>query len=62
MLDPINVQAARAVEVGFYREMKTFVEVPVSACWNKTGRAPIKTRWIDHNKGGARRMTIIGRD
>ena len=28
-----------------------WIKVPIRECWDRTGKAPIKTRWLDINKG-----------
>ena len=28
-----------------------YIKVPIKECWDKTGKGPIKTRWLDINKG-----------
>ena len=46
-----QVKAARADEMHFFKEFQVYVKVPESECWEKTGKGPIGTRWIDINKG-----------
>merc|ERR1712023_557759 len=45
------VTKAREEELGEVRKHKVYIKVPIAECWDKTGKAPIKTRWIDINKG-----------
>ena len=46
-LDPKEVYKARLEEVKFIRDMGLYDKVPVSECWEVTGKAPISTKWID---------------
>jgi hypothetical protein len=50
-LDTGKVKAARAEEVDVIREFGVYTKVPLTQCWEETGKAPIDTRWIDINKG-----------
>ena len=50
-LDEAGVVKAREEEMGEVHKHTVHVKVPVSDCWEKPGKAPIKTRWIDINKG-----------
>ena len=50
-LDSKLVRMAQAEEVQYYRSMKVYTKVDRSVAFSKTGRAPIKVRWVDHNKG-----------
>ena len=49
-LDPTAVRRARREEIECYRRMDAFEVVPVSRCWEATGRAPIGVRWLDIDK------------
>ena len=33
------------------KEFEVYTQVPIDESWRVTGKAPIKTRWIDINKG-----------
>ena len=33
------------------RKHNVYTKVPITECWDNTGKAPIGTRWIDVNKG-----------
>ena len=51
---PLNarmVQAARLEELGELAKNHVYDKVPISECWNRTGQAPVGTRWVDVNKG-----------
>ena len=45
------VLEARAVEVSFFKQKIVLIKVPRPRLYEKTGRPPISTRWIDMNKG-----------
>ena len=50
-LDWDGVVKARAEEMDEFRRRKVYRKVPLKECWDKTGKAPIKIRWVDINKG-----------
>ena len=50
-LNQRGVSDARKEEVQGIRRFGVYTKVPIKESWDKTGRAPIKTRWIDINKG-----------
>ncbi len=33
------------------KKHKVYVKVPISKCFDKTGKEPIGVRWVDSNKG-----------
>ena len=47
------VEAARAEEIATVRKMRVWVKVDRDQCFRETGKAPIKLRWVDVNKGDA---------
>ena len=51
LLSPELVNEARKEELGFMRQIELYDEVPLSECWEATGKPPIDTRWVDVNKG-----------
>ena len=52
ILDPRLVKLARDEEIREgIRKYKVYSNVPIKACIDKTGKAPIGTRWVDVNKG-----------
>ena len=61
-LDPQKVRAARALEVEYYRKMDVFDKVPIEECYQVTGKAPIKTKWIDHDKGSRYRSRWVAKE
>lgn len=50
-LDPQRVAEARRLEMDYYKIMEVYDKVPLSEFWEKTGRGPLKARWIDIDKG-----------
>ena len=48
-----RVREARREEIAYFRKMGVYVKVPIQECWDRTGKNPIATRWIDINKGDA---------
>ena len=50
VLDPKKVRQARQEEMNYFREMNVCVKCPLRECYERTGRSPIKTRWVDTNK------------
>ena len=50
-LDWQGVKRARGEEISEVHKHKVYVKVPITECWDRTGKAPIKVRWIDINEG-----------
>ena len=50
-LDPTAGEKTRLEELGELAKHGVYKKVPISECWENTGKAPIGTRWIDVNKG-----------
>jgi hypothetical protein len=50
-LDYGKVMVARGTEVDYIRKSKLYNKVPRAKCWEETGKAPIKSGWVDTNKG-----------
>ena len=42
---------ARQEEIEYFRDKKVYVRVPRAQCWARTGKAPIKVKRVDVNKG-----------
>ena len=51
VLDPKRVKTARQEEVEFMRKIALFDVVDLLEAWDRTGKAPVTTRWVDVNKG-----------
>ena len=54
-LETTMVQAARAEEIDFANRYGVWTPVPIQQAWDRTGRGPISSRWIDVNKGDEKR-------
>ena len=50
-LESHPVREARAEKIQGPKKRGTYVKVPVTECWNNTGKAPIRIRFVDVNKG-----------
>jgi len=50
-LNAEGVRRARQEEMEEFRKHGVYVKVPRQECMNETGKAPIKVRWLDINKG-----------
>ena len=50
-LDARKVKEARQLEMEYYDKMHVFGKVPIAQCWERTGKAPLKARWVDIDKG-----------
>ena len=50
-LEPKGVTKARIEEMVEVAKHKLYDKVPLQECWDETGKAPIKVRWLDINKG-----------
>jgi hypothetical protein len=63
VLDTEGVRKARQDEIEFVKKMSLYKVVPVSECYQKTGKAPIRTRWVDSDKGeGKLRSRLVAMD
>ena len=47
ILDWEGIRKARQDEIAFVKKMKLYEIRPVSECYARTGKAPIRTRWVD---------------
>lgn len=50
-LDAGGVKKARSEEMGHVHNVKEYTKVRIKMCWDRTGKGPIKVRWLDINKG-----------
>ena len=50
-LDPKEVSKARAVEMGYVKDMGVYRVADKAECLRVTGQPPVKSRWLDINKG-----------
>ena len=66
VLDPELVEKARNEELSFMKSIRLYDEVPLSECYEKTGKGPVDTKWVDRNKGTAEcpdiRCRLVARD
>ena len=46
-----EVIPARLDEIKHWHSYDFYENVPVKECWDSTGRAPVKVKWVDINKG-----------
>ena len=60
-LIPRLVGHARREELDYFKSMKVYEYAPLSKCWDKTGKSPIGTKWIDVNKGDAQKTNYRSR-
>ena len=60
-LDAGKVVEARRLEVEYYEKMGVLTRVHRDICWQKTGRPPLKARWIDHDKGDRYRSRWVAK-
>ena len=51
LLDGAKVKESQGVEIGLVDKLGVWVFRPRAECWTETGRPPMGTRKIDHNKG-----------
>ena len=61
-----DVRKARKEEVDYMQKRGIWKVVPIAECWQKTGKGPIGTRWVDTNKGSVElpdvRCRLVARD
>ena len=50
-LDAKKVKEARQLEMEYNDKLHVFDNVPCAQCWERTGKAPPKARWVDIDKG-----------
>ena len=50
-LNAEEVRAARLDEIKQFHSHDVYEKVPIEECWKSTGRAPVKIKWVDINKG-----------
>ena len=50
-LDEEKVAEARSEEVGFMHGIGVWKASTAAECWEKTGKPPVTTKWVDVNKG-----------
>ena len=45
----------------FIKGIPVYEEVDLEVCWSRTGKPPISTRWVDHDKGKNGKVDIRSR-
>jgi len=59
-LDRERVHEARLQEITFIHQLRVYRVRPISECLEQTGRQPLPTRWIDHDKNGGFEVGGVG--
>jgi hypothetical protein len=63
VLDWEGIRKARQDEIEFVKKMNLYDIRPITECYAKTGKAPIRTRWVDADKGGGKlRSRVVAMD
>ena len=57
-LDPLKVQEARAEEMIYVKDLEVYQYASKRAAWEATGKAPIRVRWVDTDKGDRHRSRL----
>jgi hypothetical protein len=57
-LDPELVDKGRMDEMGYMENLGVFVRVKTEECFEKTGRRPLPSGWVDTNKGDRNKPEI----
>ena len=50
-LIPEKVMDARRDEIEFFKKQGVYEKILRTVCYERTGKAPVKVRWVDVNKG-----------
>ena len=50
-LETWRVERAREDEIKFFQKQGVYDKVSRTVCYAKTGRSPVRVRWVDVNKG-----------
>merc|ERR1712026_301738 len=50
-LEAWRVEKARKEEIEFFQKQGVYEKVLRTVCYSRTGKAPVKVRWVDVNKG-----------
>ena len=59
--DAKKVKEARQLEMEYDDKMHVFEKVPIAQCWERTGKAPLKARWVDIDKGTRYRSRLVAK-
>jgi hypothetical protein len=55
------VQAARKEEMTFVKGIPVYKEVEVKECWDRTGKGPVSTKWVDVEKKEMGKLMVRSR-
>ena len=61
-LNAEDVKGARKEEIEFVKKLKVYEEKLITECIERTGKPPIKTRWVDILKGLITRSRWVAQD
>lgn len=62
MPDVAKVIETRNWDMVYYKRVGVYDKVPLEECWKKTGKAPLKARWVDVDKGPRYRSRWTGKE
>eukprot|EP00971_Amphidinium_carterae_P105954 2098523-Amphidinium_carterae.2 len=51
LLNPELVRTARQLEVDWIKSREVYKRVPLSECFERTGKKPLSMKWVDTDKG-----------
>ena len=60
-LPAAEVREARKLEMAWMGRMQVFEPCDESLCWQRTGRAPRRCKWVDTNKGDEQKVKCRSR-
>jgi hypothetical protein len=60
-LDIDKVREARMEEITFVKNIPVYEEVDVQVCWDRTGKPPVSTKWVDVEKRDMEKLSIRSR-
>jgi len=60
-LDVEEVKAARKEEMTFVKGIPVYKEVEVKECWERTGKGPVTTKWVDVEKRDMEKLMVRSR-
>ena len=61
-LDSTAVRAGRKEEMDFIKAIPLYDAVDAQECWDKTGKGPTSSKWVDVKKGDGVRCRWVARD
>ena len=60
-LDIDKVHEARKEEITFVKNIPVYEEVDIKTCWDRLGKAPVSTKWVDVEKRDMDKLSIRSR-